>query len=222
MRASEIRELAAVAGLGAGVSVLDLCCGVAGPGRHLVETFAPRYLGVDADAGAVRLARSRTRGLDCAFVAGEVPPLPRGPFDVVLLLETFLAFEDKGSLVRSVAEQLRPGGRFGFTLEDGAPLTRQEREQMPEPDTVRLVPFPQAVACLEQHGFRLRWHADVTTAHLAVASALVRGYEERSAAMAREIGSAAVEQLLAAHRVWVEWMAARRVRKVAVVAEKVA
>src|SRR5262249_57586065 len=35
MRASEIRELAERAGVGSGVSLLDLCCGVAGPGRFL-------------------------------------------------------------------------------------------------------------------------------------------------------------------------------------------
>ena len=33
MRASEIRALAVQAGIGPGVAVLDLCCGVAGPGR---------------------------------------------------------------------------------------------------------------------------------------------------------------------------------------------
>ena len=32
MRASEIRALAERAGVGPGVSVLDLCCGVGGPG----------------------------------------------------------------------------------------------------------------------------------------------------------------------------------------------
>jgi len=35
MRAGEILSLARRAGIGPGVSVLDLCCGVAGPGRHI-------------------------------------------------------------------------------------------------------------------------------------------------------------------------------------------
>ena len=35
MRASEIRALAEAARIGPGVSVLDLCCGVAGPGRMI-------------------------------------------------------------------------------------------------------------------------------------------------------------------------------------------
>src|SRR5262249_24280755 len=35
MTAGEIRALAAQAGVGPGVEVLDLCCGVAGPGRFI-------------------------------------------------------------------------------------------------------------------------------------------------------------------------------------------
>ena len=37
MTAGEIRALAAQAGIGAGVKVLDLCCGVAGPGLLLTR-----------------------------------------------------------------------------------------------------------------------------------------------------------------------------------------
>ena len=44
MTASEIRALAARAGIGPGVSVLDLCCGVGGPAGVLNGCD---YLGVD-------------------------------------------------------------------------------------------------------------------------------------------------------------------------------
>ena len=37
MRASEIRDVADRAGVGPGVSVLDLCCGIAGPGRFIAR-----------------------------------------------------------------------------------------------------------------------------------------------------------------------------------------
>ena len=37
MTAGEIRALAVQAGVGPGVAVLDLCCGVAGPGRFLAR-----------------------------------------------------------------------------------------------------------------------------------------------------------------------------------------
>ena len=53
MRAAEIRRLARQARVGPGVSVLDLCCGVAGPGRMITAESGCRYLGVDQSAPPV-------------------------------------------------------------------------------------------------------------------------------------------------------------------------
>src|SRR6185312_8040450 len=122
MTAGEIRALAAQAGIGPGVAVLDLCCGIAGPGRLLTRELACDYLGVDASASAVAIARERASDLPCRFAVARVPPLPPGPFDVVLLFEPMLAFEDKEALVGEIAAALRSGGRFAFTLEEGAAL----------------------------------------------------------------------------------------------------
>ncbi|HET6547912.1 MAG TPA: hypothetical protein VFG79_05635, partial [Solirubrobacter sp.] len=47
MTAAEIRALAVQAGIGPGVGVLDLCCGIAGPGRFLARELGCAYLGVD-------------------------------------------------------------------------------------------------------------------------------------------------------------------------------
>ena len=43
MRAAEIRRLARHAGIARGVSVLDLCCRIAGPGRLIVAELARRH-----------------------------------------------------------------------------------------------------------------------------------------------------------------------------------
>src|SRR4051794_3947764 len=123
MTAGEIRALGARAGIGPGVSVLDVCCGVGGPGRFLTRELGGEYLGVGASASAVAIARGRAGELPCGFRAARAPPLPDGSFDVVLLLETMLAFEDTDALVRRIAAALRPGGRLAFTLEEGRPLT---------------------------------------------------------------------------------------------------
>lgn len=100
MRATEIRALAVRAGIGPGVSVLDLCCGVAGPGRFITAELGCAYLGVDSSASAIDIARERAADLPCRFEVARIPPLPPGRFDVVLLLETMLAFEDKEGLLR--------------------------------------------------------------------------------------------------------------------------
>ena len=106
MRAGEIRALAEHAGIVPGVSVLDLCCGVAGPGRFLTRELGCSYVGVDSSASAISIARARSAGLPCRFEVAQVPPLPAGTFDVVLLLETMLAFPDKNSVVVEVSRAL--------------------------------------------------------------------------------------------------------------------
>ena len=220
VRASEIRTLAAQAGLGPGVSVLDLCCGVAGPGRFLTRELGCVYLGVDSSDGAVAVAVERARGLGCRFEVAEVPPLPPGTFEVVLLLETFLAFRDKAALLDEVAHALPAGGRFAFTLEEGAPLTEPERARMPAADTVWLTPLDEVHALLLRAGLAVRWEEDWSEPHAEVAAALVDAYSADSTAIAARIGRRALNDLLAAHELWRDWLATGRVRKLALVAER--
>ena len=220
MTAGEIRQLAGRAGVGPGVAVLDLCCGTAGPGRFLTRELGCDYLGVDASASAVAIARERAGDLPCRFAVAQVPPVPSGHFDVVLLLETMLAFEDKDALVAEIFPALRPGGRFAFTLEEGAPLTAAERAAMPDADTVWLTPLDEMVAGLERAGLRVIWQEDHSRAHCVVAQALTDAYAADAERIAAQIGRRALDELLAAHRLWVEWLDAGRVRKFAVVAQR--
>jgi SAM-dependent methyltransferase len=220
MRASEIRALAEQAGVGTGVSVLDLCCGVAGPGRFLTRELGCGYLGVDSSASAVEIARERAHGTSCRFVVAEIPPLPPGEFDVVLLLETMLAFRDKRALLDAVAGALAPGGRFAFTLEEGAPLAPAERARMPDADTVWLTPLGEMRTLLTRAGFKVRWERDWSEPHRAVADSLARAYAADASAIASRVGERALTELLAAHSLWIEWLATGRVRKIALVAER--
>ena len=220
MTAGEIRAMATQAGIGPGVTLLDLCCGVAGPGRLLTRELGCAYLGVDASAGAVALARERAAHLACRFAVAEIPPLPAGSFDVVLLLETMLAFADKDALVGAVAAALRPGGRFAFTVEEGTPLTAAERRAMPDADTVWLTPLDELAATLERAGLVVTWQEDHSGAHLATAQALARAYAADRDAIVAQVGRRALNDLLAAHRLWIEWLGEGRVRKLALVAER--
>jgi SAM-dependent methyltransferase len=220
MTAREIRALGVRAGIGPGVAVLDLCCGIAGPGRFLTRELGCGYLGVDTSASAIALARERAGNLPCRFAIAQVPPLPAAGFDVVLLLETMLAFADKDALLRAIAATLRPGGRFAFTLEAGPPLTAAERSEMPDADTVWLTPLDEIVALLERAGLVVTWQEDHSRRHRATARALAGAFAADAAGIARQIGRRALDELLAAHRLWVEWLDAGRVRKLALVAER--
>jgi sarcosine/dimethylglycine N-methyltransferase len=222
MTAGEIRALAARARIGPGVAVLDVCCGVGGPGRFIAGETGCDYLGVDADAGAVAIARERAGDRpSCRFVIGDVPPLPAGSYEVVLLLETMLAFADKDAVVRAVGAALRPGGRFAFTLEEGAPLTPAERAAMPAADTVWPARLDEIRMVLERAGLVLTWQADHSAAHLATARALTAAFAADATRIAAQIGQRALDDLLAAHHLWVEWLQEGRIRKLALVAERV-
>jgi SAM-dependent methyltransferase len=220
MTAGEIRALALQAGIGPGVTVLDLCCGVAGPGRFLTRELGCVYLGVDASASAVAVARERAGHLPCRFATAHVPPLPAGSFDVVLLLETMLAFEDKDALVRAIAAALGPGGRLAFTLEEGPPLTPAERAAMPHADTVWLTALDEMATCLERASLGVTWQEDHSHAHRAMAQALADAFAAGADDIAAQIGRRALDELLTAQRLWVEWLDEERVRKLALVAER--
>jgi SAM-dependent methyltransferase len=220
MTATEIRALAVQAGIGTAVTVLDLCCGTAGPGALLTRELGCDYLGVDASASALAIARQRARDLPCRFAIAQVPPLPAGSFDVVLLLETMLAFDDKAALVREITAALRPGGRFAFTLEEGSPLATAERAAMPDADTVSLTPLDDMVASLERAGLVVTWQEDHSRAHRATAQALAGAFAADGEAIAAQIGRRGLDELLAAHRLWIKWLDEGRVRKLALVAER--
>jgi SAM-dependent methyltransferase len=220
MTAGEILSLATQARIGPGVSVLDLCCGVAGPGRFITQELGCEYVGVDASAEAIEIARERGRDLGCRFVVSTIPPVPPGPFDAVLLLETMLAFRDKPALLRDVADALPLGGRFGFTFEEGIPLTVAERTRMPDADTVWLLPLPEMVALLGRVGLDVRWQQECSESHTATARCLIDAFRADASAIASQIGDGALADLVSAHELWVEWLGAGRVRKIALVAQK--
>jgi SAM-dependent methyltransferase len=220
MRAGEIRQLARRAGVGRGVSVLDLCCGVAGPGRLITAESHCRYVGLDYSASALEIARELAGDLPCQFEQTHLPPLPDGPFEVVLLLETMLAFPDKRALLGEIARVLEPGGRFAFTVEEGPPLTTRERARMPDADTVCLIEWAALTALLGEVGLALIWHEECSASHQATATALLQSFRAESDDIASHIGTRASAELITAHQLWCDWLSGGRVRKFALVVEK--
>jgi ubiquinone/menaquinone biosynthesis C-methylase UbiE len=220
MRAGEVRKLAHQARVGPGVSVLDLCCGVAGPGRMITAESGCRYLGVDHSASALATARELAGNLPCRFEQAHLPPLPQGRFEVVLLLETMLAFPDKDALVGEVARALEPGGRFAFTVEAGRPLTQQERARMPGADTVWPIELAELTGVLRTARLTVSWRQEHSSSHRAMATALLRCYRADSPQIAAQIGAQATAELITAHQLWSDWLGSGRARKFAMVAEK--
>jgi ubiquinone/menaquinone biosynthesis C-methylase UbiE len=219
MRAAEIRRLAHQARVGPGVSVLDLCCGVAGPGRMIAAESGCHYLGVDHSGSALATARRLAGNLPCRFEQAHLPPVPEGRYEVVFLLETMLAFPDKAALMGEVVRVLEPGGRFAFTVEEGRPLNPQERARMPGADTVWPIELAELTGVLRTAGLTVTWQEECSSSHHAAATALLRCYRAVSPQIAGQIGAQAAAELIMAHQLWSEWLGSGRVRKFAMVAE---
>ena len=91
---------------------------------------------------------------------------------------------------------------------------------MPDADTVWLTPLDEMTTSLEQAGLAVAWHEDHTRAHRAVAHALASAFAAHAGDIAAQIGRRALDELLAAHGLWIEWLDEGRVRKFALVAER--
>ena len=91
---------------------------------------------------------------------------------------------------------------------------------MPDADTVWLTPLDELAAALERAGLVVTRQEDHSRAHRATAHALLGAFAADAADIAAQIGRRALDELLAAHRLWIEWLDAGRVRKLALVAER--
>ena len=124
-------ELANLAVITAGMSVLDVGSGVGGPARFLAATYGCDVIGVDLSEPFVEAARylSARTGQDnkVSFETGSALSLPfdSGRFDTVLLQHVAMNIADRPLLYREIRRVLRPGGKFAtfdVVLNSGDPL----------------------------------------------------------------------------------------------------
>jgi len=114
-------QLAAKAGLKAGMTVLDICSALGGPARHLAKQYGVTVVGIDATPTMVNEATKRTihAGLNeqVEFRLGDALDLPIEDerFDVVWGQEAWCYVTDKDRLVHQAARALKPGGLIAFT-----------------------------------------------------------------------------------------------------------
>ena len=91
---------------------------------------------------------------------------------------------------------------------------------MPDADTVWLTPLEEMIALLRRVGLAVSWQDDYSRAHRAMAERLTEAFTADATAIAAQIGRRALDELVAAHVLWSEWLATGRVRKLGLVAEK--
>ncbi len=170
-------ELAALAGITADMSVLDVGSGVGGPARFLAEAYGCRVTGVDLSEPFVDAARYLTERTGqsgrVSFETASALELPfdAGRFDVVMLQHVAMNIADRARLYREIRRVLKSGGRFAILdVVKGDAVTDGGEPHYPlpwarTPATSFLLTADATRAAIEPAGFRtLAWQDDTEAA----------------------------------------------------------
>jgi sarcosine/dimethylglycine N-methyltransferase len=165
-------ELAKLAGITAGMSVLDVGSGVGGPARFLAATYGCPVTGVDLSEPFVDAARYLTgrtgQSGQVSFQTASALELPfdDGRFDVALLQHVAMNISDRAGLYCEIRRVLKSGGRFAtfdVVLNSGEPHYPVPWARTPA--TSFLLTAAATREAIEPAGFRtLTWQDDTEAA----------------------------------------------------------
>ncbi|WP_374984049.1 SAM-dependent methyltransferase [Streptomyces fradiae] len=176
--------------------VLDLGCGVGGPGLRVVRQTGARVTGISISEEQIktanRLAAEAGLADRAVFRHGDAMELPfaDGSFDAVMALESICHMPDREHVLTDVARVLAPGGRLVLT----DVFERHPRKEPRHPGIDKFcrdlmsttADIDDYTALLHRSGLRLRAILDITeqtTLRLADELAKVADVEDRPAAM---------------------------------------
>jgi ubiquinone/menaquinone biosynthesis C-methylase UbiE len=152
--------------LGPDATLLDLGCGLGGPGRLVADRFGSRIIGVDLLPLRVELAqalaemtgmsdRASYRVADATRLAFDA-----ASFDHVWMLDVSMHIRDKAALFAEISRVVRPGGLLVMHEQTGPlpkamrPVTRQAPYIAPS--------LPQLLRYIEAAGLRVVTWRDTT------------------------------------------------------------
>ncbi|MDQ1641280.1 MAG: arsenite methyltransferase [Actinomycetota bacterium] len=107
-------------GLAAGMTLLDVGCGLGGPSRMAANTYQAQVIGVDLTPELVVAANDLAArvGLEgsCRFLAtsGETLPFEEHSFDAAMMIHVGMNIRDKQSVFAEVHRVLSPGSVFAL------------------------------------------------------------------------------------------------------------
>ncbi len=191
----EMRGMAAELALTAGSVLVDLACGMGGPGLWIARETGAQLIGVDISSVALEKARERALAQGLASAARFVPGsfahtgLDRASVDGAMSVDALQYAPDKQAALDEAARVLRPGGRLVFACFEFEP------ERVAGLPVLGTDPVSDYRPVLERAGFDVvsyaetaGWRERVTATYQAAADA--------RPALTQEMGEAACGALL--------------------------
>jgi cyclopropane fatty-acyl-phospholipid synthase-like methyltransferase len=117
------QEMIELCGIGEGMHVLDVGCGVGATAVHLVRQHGCHVTGVDLSPRMIERAheRAEAEGIQnlVVFKTGDVRELPfdSGRFDAVICESVLTFVANKAAAIAELARVTKPGGRVGLNEE---------------------------------------------------------------------------------------------------------
>ncbi|MGW4947651.1 class I SAM-dependent methyltransferase [Actinoplanes sp. NPDC004185] len=102
-----------------GERVLDVGCGCGGTTAELAAAVGPTGVAVGVDLAEAMVAAARHRFPQLRFVADDIETMgavPGAPFDAAYSRMTVMVLADPVAGLTTIAQSLRPGGRFAATV----------------------------------------------------------------------------------------------------------
>lgn len=173
--AAATAALATLAGVEAGMHVLDVGGGLGGAARFLAATHGCRVTVLDVTEAYCEIGRMLTErtglGDRVRFEVGDAlaMPFPEGSFDRVWMQHSSMNIPDKAALFRAVSRVLRPGGRLALHEITAGPVSPAH---FPVPwarsASASFLAAPEALrGLIARAGLRERVWEDVTAMSLA-------------------------------------------------------
>ena len=146
--------------------LLDIGCGLGGPGRFLVDRFGCSVVGTDLLTKRIEIAKALTRktGLEkrISYRVADATDLPFADraFTHAWMLDVSMHIRDKKTLFGEIARVLRPGGLFVMHEQNAPipevmrPITRQAPYIAPS--------LPQLIRYVDDAGLRVLTWRDTT------------------------------------------------------------
>ena len=103
-------------------------------GTRLGGVTGGKVVGIDPDRERVNIANEKYSRSNLEFLEGDSENFPEDQYDIVFSIYVFHRIKDKEATFKKVSQNMRPGGKFGFTHPERNPQMVVDLSYLMGPD----------------------------------------------------------------------------------------